>query len=331
MSAVKLTGAHLKQIEKAAPWLSKTCEGLLREPPNALDAYLTRVCSGTSVDGTHASAHCHIVALDGNGRPRVNALAKLLATSIVQYCIPRSEIERAKQSLVATNNPREMVALEFKAKDLFTHLTTSGEGGELLLYMLIETVLRLPQVLCKMPLKTSGHMHYHGVDGIHGAVDEKTGMLALYWGESKLQADVNNAIRTCFESIAPYLLESGSSSAAHERDLHLLRDNLDLNNPALEIAFQNYLDPDNSTYKQLQFRAACLIGFDSEAYPALPNLKLEEAVHAEIEAGLHGLWQRVQNNVLKQKLESFRLEVFCLPFPDVDAFRKAFQKELKID
>jgi hypothetical protein len=39
----------------------------------------------------------------------------------------------------------------------------------------------------------------------------------------------------------------------------------------------------------------------------------------------------VQKNVVKQKLETFVLEVFCLPFPDVDNFRAAFRKELQID
>src|SRR5690242_17709528 len=111
MSAGELTEAHFGQIDKAAPWLAKRCGELLRESPVALDAYLTTVCTGTVVNGTRASAHCHVVGLDGNGRPRVAGLAKLLATSVIQYCIPRSEIERAKQALIRTNNPREMVAL----------------------------------------------------------------------------------------------------------------------------------------------------------------------------------------------------------------------------
>ncbi|WP_223252149.1 Hachiman antiphage defense system protein HamA [Paracoccus mutanolyticus] len=47
---------------------------------------------------------------------------------------------------------------------MFTDLKSSGEGGELLLYLLTERFLGLPQILCKMSLKTSAH--YHGADGV---------------------------------------------------------------------------------------------------------------------------------------------------------------------
>ena len=61
-------------------------------------------------------------------------------------------------------------------------LERSGEGGELPLYLLLEMLLGLPQLLCKMPLKTSAETHLHGVDGVHGKL-LPSGDLALYWGE----------------------------------------------------------------------------------------------------------------------------------------------------
>jgi hypothetical protein len=69
MAVGELTDAELDEIEKSVPWLVKTCAGLLRESPDTLDAYLTQVCSAVSVHGTRASAHCHVLGLDGNGRP----------------------------------------------------------------------------------------------------------------------------------------------------------------------------------------------------------------------------------------------------------------------
>ena len=44
----------------------------------------------------------------------------------------------------------------------------------MLLYMLVQAFLGLPQLLCKMPLKTSSEMHYHGADGIHIGYDRNT-------------------------------------------------------------------------------------------------------------------------------------------------------------
>lgn len=198
----------------------------------------------------------------------------------------------------------------------------------MLLYLLIESILRIPQLLCKMPLKTSGQMHCHGVDGIHGTVDEETGTLALYCGESKLYADLNQGMRECFESVSPFLLQSGGTSAAHSRDLHLLRDNLDLNDERLEKAILQYLDPDNPAYNKLQFRAACLVGFNFDAYPRLPNTKVESTVKAEMEAVLEDWKEKVRTHVTNKKLETFTVEVFCLPFPAVEDFRRAFRTEL---
>jgi hypothetical protein len=37
-----------------------------------------------------------------------------------------------------------------------------------------------------MPPKPNSEVHVHGIDGIHVGIDEATGKLALYWGESKL-------------------------------------------------------------------------------------------------------------------------------------------------
>jgi hypothetical protein len=330
MSAQELTDTQVAEIEKAAPWLAKTCGKLLRQSPDALGAYLNTICSRTALKDTKASVHCHFVAHDGNGRPRVPDLAKAVAERLVDYCIPRSEFDKAKHSLIKTNSSREWVGLERKAKELFTELAKSGEGGEILLYLLVESMLGIPQLLCKMPLKTSGHVHYHGVDGIHGAVDETTGLLALYWGESKLHAKINQAIRECFKSVSPFLLESGGTSAAHSRDLHLLRDNLDLHDEKLEAAIQKYLNPDDPAYRKLQFRAACLVGFDCDAYPTVPNTKIEAAVRSEIESALDVWKTKLQTQVSKQKLETFTIEVFCLPFPTVDKFRRAFRAELGI-
>ena len=330
MTGPPLTDEQIKQVEVDAPWLASTCASLLRQHPDDFISYLTTVCTGTAVENTRASVHCHLIGCDGNGRPRLNGLARAVADRIKDYCIPRSEIERAARIHREKNSTSEWSRLERKAKELFTHLAQSGEGGEMLLYVLVESMLRIPQLLCKMPLKTSKHVHYHGVDGIHGTVDKATGVLTLYWGESKLHADINQAVRDCFKSVAPFLLESGSSQAAQERDLQLLRDNLDLNDALLEKAIHRYLDPDDVQFKKLEFRAACLVGFDSDAYPTVPNTKVEAEVKAEIETVLDAWRGKVKNHVNKQKLNTFTIEVFCLPFPKVKDFRASFRKELGI-
>ena len=106
----------------------------------------------------------------------------------------------------------------------------------MLLFLLAERFLCLPQVLCKMDLKTDSRMHYHGADGVYASISE-TGNLKLYWGESKMYKDAIAAIRDCLSSLAPFLIEEEQEGAGRERDLILLSDRADLSDPGLTEGF----------------------------------------------------------------------------------------------
>jgi len=222
----------------------------------------------------------------------------------------------------------QVVALNNKARHLFTKQPTSGEGGEVLLSLLAEAFLRLPQLFSKMALKTSSGMHVHGIDGIHVGVGAQTGNLAMYWGESKLHQNAAQAINRCFASLAPYLLDAGASDGAQERDLQLMRDGLSLNDPKLVNALKRYLDPDDPMFNRLEYRGLCLVGFDSDSYPTAPNSKEAQAVKEDIEAAFEQNKTQILNRVTQENIESFVIHIFCLPFPSVEAFRNAFRREL---
>jgi hypothetical protein len=162
-----ITPAELRDA-KVSDWLIDRIDALARGGPDELDTYLVAVGKAHAVDGTHTTCRCHFLTRDGNDRPRVVALAQRLAAATVDYCIPRSRIDEAAVYFAHTKKTDKLMRLNAEAQHLFTSLEKSGEGGEILLYLLLETVLGLPQLLCKMPLKTSGQMHYHGADGIHG-------------------------------------------------------------------------------------------------------------------------------------------------------------------
>lgn len=317
-----------QEIGNECPLISAALRGLLRHRTDNFDAYFQQVCLNSAVDGTNASVCCHYLRHDGNGNVRVAGLAARLRDEVVNYSIPRSRIDDAVDHYRTTNSMHKVSRLEQEARKLFADVRRSGEGGEVLLYVLSETVLQLPQILCKMPLKTNPNVHYHGVDGIHGSVDRDSGMLALYWGESKLHKSVGGAVAGCMASVAPYVLSDGGSGAPVQRDLELLRDHVDFADAGLEAAFRKYLDPDNVDFLKVQYRAVCLVGFDLEDYadPSDPDDR-EQIVGAAAEA-LEAWRGMVRAGVVKQKLETTHLHVFCVPFPSVEAFREAFLEEL---
>lgn len=302
---------------------------LLRSDPGDLAAFLFEVRCHVTLPGTRTKVHCYHLALDGNGRPRVPDFAKFLAYRMVDFAIPRTEVMRAHDADRRHGNSVASTELVQRARGLFTRLPNSGEGGELMLSVLAETLLRLPQLFTKMVLKTSSDMHVHGSDGIHVGVTPQ-GKLAMYWGESKLYKDANAAIRKCFESLAPFLTADGGSRGAPERELQLMRDGLQLNDPNLVTAMKHYLDPADPSFLRMEYRGLALVGNSCDSYPTQPNQATAEEVKSAILKYLPDRHQTIGMQVADQLLTSFEIELLYLPFPDVTAFRRAFRSELGV-
>ncbi|HZS80797.1 MAG TPA: DUF1837 domain-containing protein [Herbaspirillum sp.] len=297
---------------------------LARGEPTALAGLLHDVESYALVNGTKVTTHCHCLKLDGNGRPRIEDLVKVVAEHVLDYAIPRTQIREAIDEVSRTGSTQKIVRLENEAKALFTDLERSGEGGELLLFALAEKILRLPQIICKMSLKTNTRMHVHGADGLHAGADSTTGKLLLYWGESKIYGNVTNAIRECLASVAPML----TKNSAGQRDLQLLQRHADLNDPALETAFKKFLDPDSEEFNSLEFRGLCLVGFDCDAYPGASSATQVSTIVQEI-AKILPIWkEHVKKQISKEKLDVFAMHFLLVPFPSVEKFRKFIRMSL---
>lgn len=312
LATLRAAGAH--------EWMIDALSALARKD-RTLDGHLVTVGDVSRIPGTQVSARCHFVARDGNGNVLVPKLARKLATQIVDYCIPPSRIAEARSA----GSTEAILALQNEAQDLFVSIENSGEAGELLLYLLLEVVLELPQLLCKMSLKTSSAMHVHGADGIHGAVTDD-GNLALYWGESKLHASVTSAIDSCIKDLAPFLADDGSGRA--KRDLVLLREGLDLNDEKLVEALRRFLMDDAPESTRVEFRGAALVGFDLDGYPD----PVDEAgeVQAEVAEVIKRWQHRISSRISHHELEKFGIEIFCVPFPSVEALRDEVRRALRI-
>lgn len=309
--------------------LNDRIDALLRGDESDLAAYFVPVGDIQSVPNARAKVHCKLVALDSRALPRTKDLVRLLANRIIDFAIPRGELRKAQERDLRENTSAHVAGLRKRAEKLFVSAATTGEGGELLLYMLVQTFLRLPQLFCKMPLKTNPEVHVHGIDGIHVGVDRETGRLALYWGESKLYKDFRQALRACLTDIKPFLCSEGGSDSPFERDLQLVRDGLDLADDALNDAILRFLNPDDPLYRSVDFRGVCLVGFDHACYPKAQGEKEADAVLADATAEVE-TWVKGVGELLVEAtpLERVQLEFFLLPFPSVQDFRDAFLKEI---
>lgn len=299
-----------------SPSPAETLAGLTREPSEDLAALLGACCEDLVLSDLRTISRVHLVGRDGNGYVRVDALTKLLARQVVDYCVPRSRRNEAQEHLRRTGSTEEFARLEEEARGLFTSLERSGEGGELLLYMLLERMLGLPQMLCKMSLKTSRQMHVHGTDGVHARFDPE-GHLALYWGESKLHKSFGSAVDDCIRSLAPYLVPD---PAVRDQDLLLLREHVNVEDQAAINTLRRYFLGTSPQAAQVEFRGACLVGFDIENYPHPDDDELKQSVVA---------WrERIARRIGEHRLERVEIEFFLVPFPSVEAFRAAIHKAL---
>lgn len=313
-------------------WISQAIEDLIIKGENELASRIHLVEKDFKFDETDTISHFYFIKLDGNGNPRKKDLLQFIAMKIVDYSIPKKQQQEAKEYFLKTNSTAKVLELEQKAKKLFTELDKTGELGEMLLYILTEDLLKLPQLISKMTLKTSGKLHYQGADGIHFKYNESDESLDLYWGESKMEKTITSALNNCFGSIAPFLTDPNSYDSTQNRDLQLITSNLsdNINNKKLEDFLVNYFDLNSDFSNKLNFKGICFIGFDVDDYPKKPKEKTTEELFTAFSTKIKSWKKSIKTQINNfPELNKFEINIFLMPFDSVDNMREEFLKLIK--
>jgi hypothetical protein len=309
--------------------LASDLRNIIAGDPEELDVHLQLVERDVALEECAARLHCHCLTVDGNGRVKPERLAEFMRNAIVDYAIPKSRLDKARARDAKYRSGSAVAALHQEALGTFTDLSNTGEGGEMLLCLLAERFLKVPQVLCKMDLKTDSRMHYHGADGVYASTNED-GLLKLFWGESKVYADPTAAIRDCLASLAPFLVEIDHEGAGRNRDLILLNDKADLSDPLLTAAFRKYFDRTSPLSNRVEYCGIALIAFDADFYAEDKSKAMADEILSAAKNEMQQWMKNVKNRLSVEKLESFDIQFFCVPMPSVDGFRGSFLKVLGI-
>ena len=313
-------------------WIEKSLNELLTGKKGEIFSRIECLGSDLEIDGTEAKGYCYCVKLDAHGNPRTKDLIEFIATKIVDYSIPKKMLDEAREYMNETNSSAKILDLRKKATTLFTGLNKTGEFGEMMLYILAQEVLKLPQLISKMSLKTSGNVHYHGADGVHVKYEESDDSLSLYWGESKVEKTAYSALNNCFESLKGFLLDTIGNDATQARDLQLITSNItdNTNNSKLEDLLVRYFDLDDDLSNKLNYKGVCFVGFDSSKYPNNPLEltmdELKESFEEKINSWLNTTGASIKKHL---NLERFEIHVFILPFPSVQDMRDHFLSTIK--
>lgn len=295
---------------------------ILAGDPEELGVHLHLVTRDLAIDGHKVKLHCHCLAIDANGRTKTKRLVEFMRNAAADYAVPRSRLQQARKRDNTYNSTSAVAAIHNQARAVFTDLKKTGEGGEMLVFLLAERFLGLPQVLCKMDLKTDTRMHYHGADGVYANVDDD-GRLRLYWGESKVYGDPTTAIRDCLSSLAPFLAGEDSERSDRERDILLLSDKADLGDERLTSAFRKYFDQTSPLSNRVEYCGIALVAFDASFYPTDGTAVLDKVVESA-RTGIESWAKQVDKRLKAEKLEHFEIHFFLLPLPSAETFRSDF-------
>ncbi|MCD8172170.1 MAG: DUF1837 domain-containing protein [Alistipes sp.] len=311
----------MTRIEEALDMLFVQSQG-------EINSRIEQISFCVDISETNSKGYCYCLKVDANGNLRLKDLIDFIDTKIIEYAIPKKEIDQAKQYLVETNSPSKIEALKKKAKGLFTDLEKTGEGGEILLYILTQEFLKLPQLISKMSLKTSGQLHYQGADGIHVKYDTGSDCLNLYWAEAKMYQKLSDAITQCFDSLKGFLLDAQGYGSTQERDLQLITSNIqdNINDTELENIIVRYFDKDDDLSNKIVYKGICFIGFDCNKYPKEDDLsktmdEIKNAISAEHDKWYDSLGNKIKSHV---NLDTKEIHIFLMPFPSVAKFREYY-------
>ena len=253
---------------------------------------------------------------------------------IAPFCLPRSEIQSVQNKTQGANHvtaARLMTMLSEKAKSLFIKAQKgshrSGEAGELVLYALNEWVLRAPQIISKMYLKTNNNMPVHGTDGIHARYDEQIRCLTIYWGESKCHRTLASALTDALKSIKEFI-----TSGQEKREIDIVADHIDLGEfgeDAKEAILQ-YLDPyaQQSNERRTVFSCLLIFRYPDSDMSEIDAEEIEDWYISKIDTIVIDFIKKIKGKIQSQNLGSKRFEFFLVPVPSEVDFRDGFQKRI---
>jgi len=275
--------------------------------------------------GQRVSIRLHHLKFDANGQPMVKPLAELLYQFILDYCI-------ASRNRDGELTNRQYTKLVKEARELFRHPDVTddspdktGEAGEALLFLLIEAVLKAPQVVAKMELKTNRKDEVKGSDGIHMRWNEASDLVDVFFGESKLYQKVGDAIKAAFTSIDDFHEKKG-----YRHEFSMVTKHFKYADPMVKEEIAKFIQLGEPS-PDVRINHACLIGYDWKEYSDLGAIPIDQ-LNTEFRERFLVDGERLVK-LIDKKFEDFEnkhlfLEVFFIPFPSVCEFRNAFNAAL---
>lgn len=248
---------------------------------------------------------------------REDELVSFLVNQMVTYVLSKGEYQEIK--------PEDARQVVLAAKETFQKVEGSGEAGELLLYVLLES-RGIVQLYSKMDLKTSAGMPFHGYDAIHLQAGKA---IVLHFGHAKTHASFSGGLASALDDIERFR----KNAAKKSRELRLVSKNLDkvkFGDSAKDI--EELINPYSKHKENYSESDSVFIGSEF-----LFMKEAENAKGPELDKFMLGRYQRAAseiaeavNSTVERRADAKNLTLLflILPITNVEEFRKKFTKEL---
>lgn len=280
------------------------------------------------INGVDVNLRFKYIQFDPNGDPKIELLIKKLFSYFTHYCFSAQ-----KRKMNQSPTEQEQNELFREAQKLFRkwkqeeitdkNKPTSGEMGEMILWLLMEAVLEAPQMVAKMNLKTNRKMESFGSDGIHMKVVDDT--LNIFFGEAKLYGNVGGALDSIFESI-----EKFHNDKMWEHEYNLVTTHYKHLKDGEKQQVFDFISGKTKEH-EIKINHACLVGYDWDEYKKLDTQERQqfilnfENIYKDETIRLTKLIQARFDTFSKKQ---FGFEVFFLPVKSVQELRDKFNEEL---
>ncbi|OWJ98219.1 hypothetical protein B6S59_01180 [Pseudomonas sp. A46] len=252
------------------------------------------------------------------------ALSSYLANSIKNYIFDKAQIKKMQDD---DEDPFRKASAFFGATDP----VKDGKYGELMLYLLVEAVLKVPMVSHKLQLLTNLNDQVKGGDGIF--FGKYGGNLSIFIGEAKIHQAFTQATVSSLKSIDRFHQNYTASSLSHE--LFIARSNIS-QNFTIEQYEKMYeaFTPGSACYQDCIKVHPVLLVYDSKKISDIEDAATGKE-HAEqlVAEWLKDYGQNALDHVQEKlgsypKLKKVYLDFFLVPMSDVGSFKKTLYKEI---
>lgn len=281
---------------------------LKQYPPIKTDKSVTRVI-GVEFSGTEQE---------------LNALVDSIADSIVHYVYDKKQIEIFRNQGI---EPFRKASRYFGK----TNPDMDGKYGELLLYILTESILETPLVSHKLTLLTNPNDQVKGGDGIFfGKYEDDYSILI---GESKIHQQLSKALESSFDSLDRFHKNYTTDTLDHE--LFIARSNISSNfsNEQLDALFDAFT-PGTDVYKNCTKAHPVLLVFNTKVIERIERkAKNKQEAEKLFEEWVIKRSEEIQKNIVKKlnkykQLKKVYVDIFLIPLMCVSHFKNSLYKAI---